>query len=72
MTAVNIDIISDIKSATIDALKALYELDFDADKLVINETRKEFEGSFTVVCFPILQKRLRKHRCKSRRIRNFL
>ena len=52
MTAVNIDIISDIKSATIDALKALYELDFDADKLVINETRKEFEGSFTVVCFP--------------------
>ena len=42
MTAVNIDIISDIKSATIDALKALYELDFDADKLVINETRKEF------------------------------
>ena len=47
-----LDIIGEIKHTTINALKELYDLDFDTQNLVINETRKEFEGSFTVVCFP--------------------
>ncbi len=34
------------------AMKALYDADIDTDKLVINITKKEFEGDYTVVTFP--------------------
>ena len=40
-----LDIIGEIKHTTINALKELYDLDFDTQNLVINETRKEFEVS---------------------------
>lgn len=29
-----------------------FDLDFPESKIVINETRKEFDGEFTIVCFP--------------------
>ena len=37
------------------ALKALYNLEFPADKVQLSATRKEFEGNLTVVVFPFLK-----------------
>lgn len=36
----------------IEAVQALYSTTVEADKIVIQETRKEFEGQITVVTFP--------------------
>lgn len=47
-----INIIGSIKATAVEALKSIYDIDFDPSNIMINETRKEFEGSFTVVCFP--------------------
>ena len=41
--------------ATADAVKALYGLDFDAEKVTLKTTKKEFEGNLTVVVFPFLK-----------------
>ncbi len=41
-----------LKSNTAQIVKDLYETDFDQSKIIINETRKEFEGDLTVVVFP--------------------
>jgi arginyl-tRNA synthetase len=41
-----------ISEAVVAGVKALYETDFPSDKVNINQTRKEFEGDFTVVVFP--------------------
>ena len=41
--------------ATADAVKALYGLDFDAEKVTLQTTKKEFEGNLTVVVFPFLK-----------------
>lgn len=46
------NIVSEIQDLTIKAVKALYDLDFQPKQLVINQTRKEFKGSYTLVCFP--------------------
>jgi len=37
------------------ALKSLYNLDEDQTKITIQKTRKEFEGDYTYVVFPILK-----------------
>ncbi len=34
------------------ALKALYDMDMGSENLIINVTKKEFEGDYTVVTFP--------------------
>lgn len=38
-----------------DAVKALYALDFPADKIQPQQTKKEFEGNLTVMAFPFLK-----------------
>ncbi|MCQ2141826.1 MAG: arginine--tRNA ligase [Bacteroidales bacterium] len=38
-----------------EAIKALYNADVDASALQISATRKEFEGDFTLVVFPLLR-----------------
>ena len=38
-----------LMQATADAVKALYGLDFDAEKVTLQTTKKEFEGNLTVV-----------------------
>ncbi|MCQ2140328.1 MAG: arginine--tRNA ligase [Bacteroidales bacterium] len=38
-----------------EAIKALYNADVDAATLQISATRKEFEGDFTLVVFPLLR-----------------
>ncbi len=44
-----------LMQATADAVKALYGLDFDAEKVTLQTTKKEFEGNLTVVVFPFLK-----------------
>lgn len=38
-----------------DALKSLYDADFEPASVQVQETRKEFEGDFTIVVFPYLR-----------------
>ena len=38
-----------------DAVKALYALDFSADKIQPQQTKKEFEGNLTIMAFPFLK-----------------
>jgi len=44
---------SKIEAKTIEALKELYQL--EVDKVELQQTRKEFEGDFTIVVFPYLK-----------------
>lgn len=38
-----------------EAIKAIYNLDVDSSTLQVQATRKEFEGDFTIVMFPLLR-----------------
>ena len=44
-----------IAQATAEAVKSLYGVDFEAGKITLQATRKEFEGNITVVVFPFLK-----------------
>ena len=44
-----------IQSKAVDAIKALYGADVEADTLQVAVTRKEFEGDYTLVTFPLLK-----------------
>ena len=44
-----------LAQATAEAVKALYGVDFPADKIVPQTTKKEFEGNETIVVFPFLK-----------------
>ena len=44
-----------LMQSTAEAVKALYGLDFPADKVTLQTTKKEFEGNLTVVVFPFLK-----------------
>jgi arginyl-tRNA synthetase len=44
-----------LAQATAEAVKALYGTDFEADKIVPQTTKKEFEGNLTIVVFPFLR-----------------
>lgn len=44
-----------ISQGVSEAVKALYDLDFPADKIVPSATRKEFEGNLTVMVFPFVK-----------------
>ncbi len=46
------NILNIIQTKVSDALKALYQIDIPAQKLVINVTKKEFDGDYTIVTFP--------------------
>ena len=41
-------------NGVVNAIKALYGTDFNAEKIQLQKTRKEFEGDYTVVVFPFL------------------
>ena len=40
--------------SVVEAIKSLYGADFSAEKIQLQKTRKEFEGDYTVVVFPLL------------------
>lgn len=44
-----------VKENTLKAIKSLYNSDFEADKIQIQQTKKEFEGDFTIVIFPFVK-----------------
>lgn len=44
-----------LKEALIDELKTTYDLEADIDGVILNETRKEFEGDYTLVVFPYVK-----------------
>ena len=45
-----------LMQATSEAVKELYGLDFAAEKVTLQTTKKEFEGNFTVVVFPFVKR----------------
>ena len=40
--------------SVVEAIKSLYGTEFNAEKIQLQKTRKEFEGDYTVVVFPFL------------------
>ncbi len=44
-----------VKQAAARALKELYSLEFDPEKVQVSATKKEFEGNLTIVVFPFLK-----------------
>ena len=44
-----------LAEATALAVKELYGVDFPAEKIVPQTTKKEFEGNETIVVFPFLK-----------------
>lgn len=46
------DILQIIDEKVPAALKSLYDIDVPKEKLIVNTTKKEFEGDYTVVTFP--------------------
>ncbi len=44
-----------IKSKVADAVLKLYDLQFEAEKVQLQNTRKDVEGDFTIVVFPFLK-----------------
>ena len=44
-----------IQTKAAEAIKALYGADVDAAQLQVGVTRKEFEGDYTLVVFPLLK-----------------
>ena len=44
-----------LANALKDALKELYNLDIESNKSLIQKTKKEFEGDFTIVVFPYVK-----------------
>ena len=49
------NIISEINKAALDAVKALYGQDVPEKMVQVQKTKKEFEGSLTLVVFPFLK-----------------
>ncbi len=47
------NLIALLKDDIVFAIRETYKLDVSADQLLINQTRKEFEGDFTLVTFPL-------------------
>ena len=45
----------DIQQAVANALKSLYNLDITPESVVLQDTKKEFVGDFTVVVFPYVK-----------------
>jgi arginyl-tRNA synthetase len=44
-----------IQTAVSQALKELYNIDINANEVVLQKTKKEFQGDFTVVVFPFVK-----------------
>ena len=44
-----------LSNAAADAVKTLYGVEFPAENITLQTTKKEFEGNFTIVVFPFLK-----------------
>ena len=45
----------DLQNAVSEALKSLYNIDIAAEDVVLQKTKKEFEGDYTIVVFPYVK-----------------
>ena len=50
----NMNIEQTLVNGVVEAIKSLYGAEFNAEKIQLQKTRKEFEGDYTVVVFPFL------------------
>lgn len=48
-------IVQNIKQATTQAIKDLYQIEFEANNILVNATKPEFEGDYTVVLFAFVK-----------------
>lgn len=48
-------VVSEIQSVVKDQLKELYSLDVELSSILVNETKPEFEGDYTVVLFALVK-----------------
>lgn len=48
--------ILEIKQAGVEAIRQLFQVELQAADLLVNETKPEFEGDYTLVLFPLLKK----------------
>ncbi len=48
-------VVSEIKLAAVGAIKDLYALELDTKDILVNETKPEFEGDYTVVLFAFVK-----------------
>jgi arginyl-tRNA synthetase len=48
-------VVEQLKSSTANAIKALYDIDFPASSILVNDTKPEFEGDYTVVLFAFIK-----------------
>ena len=46
-------IIESLHAEVLKAIKNIYDVEPDADKIIISHTKREFEGEFTLVTFPL-------------------
>lgn len=51
----NMEILNKLQSAVLAALSAKYDHEAQASQVVLSQTRKEFEGDYTVVVFPFVK-----------------
>ena len=49
------NITTTLSQAVADALKKLYGIEADAKSIVLQDTRKEFKGDYTLVVFPYVK-----------------
>ena len=45
----------DLQIAVSEALKSLYNIDVATESVVLQKTKKEFEGDYTIVVFPFVK-----------------
>lgn len=61
-----------LADAMVDALKELYQAELESDKIAVQETRKEFDGDYTIVVFPFLKISKKKLEVTAKDIGDFL
>ncbi len=44
-----------IKSVFVEAVNAIYDVELNTESILINPTKKEFEGDYTIVLFPFIK-----------------
>ncbi len=49
-----------LQELTVDAVKELYEIEISPQDVLINQTRREFEGEYSIVVFPFVKAARRK------------
>jgi arginyl-tRNA synthetase len=52
--------LEEVKNSFVDAVAACFDLTWQSEQVLINETRREFSGDYTIVIFPLVSQLKRK------------